>query len=71
MTKQLAIDNPALIKIFSHEPPLGRMGEKSDLAGAVVYLLSEAAGYTTGVDIPITGGLHAGRIDSRYQAHTV
>lgn len=44
-------------------PPMQRLSTQNDLTGAVVYLLSEAAKFTTAADIPITGGLHAGTID--------
>lgn len=36
--------------------PAGRMGEVSDLQGAVVYLASEASDFMTGADIVIDGG---------------
>ncbi|CEJ61469.1 hypothetical protein PMG11_10002 [Penicillium brasilianum] len=48
--------------IMDIAPPLGRIGNFNDLTGAVIYLLSDASAYTTGADIPITGGLHIGRI---------
>ncbi|KAG4430279.1 hypothetical protein IFR05_014243 [Cadophora sp. M221] len=44
-------------------PPNQRLSNQSDLTGAVIYLLSDAARHTTAADIPITGGLHAGTID--------
>lgn len=45
-------------------PPLRRMGDRSDLKGAVVYLLSDASAYQTASDILVTGGIHAGRLMS-------
>jgi NAD(P)-dependent dehydrogenase (short-subunit alcohol dehydrogenase family) len=36
--------------------PLGRFGEPEEIAAAVLYLLSDAAGFTTGVALPIDGG---------------
>src|SRR5690242_1929804 len=36
--------------------PMGRQGDAKELKGAYVYLLSDAASYTTGTDIVIDGG---------------
>lgn len=36
--------------------PFGRMGSPEELAGAVLYLLSDAASFTTGSEIIIDGG---------------
>ncbi len=36
--------------------PLGRTGDAPDIAGAALYLLSDAASYTTGTVIDIDGG---------------
>lgn len=44
-------------------PPMQRLSTQNDLTGAIIYLLSDAARFTTAADIPITGGLHAGTID--------
>ena len=41
-----------------------RIGNPNDVTPAAVYLLSDASAYTTGSDILITGGLHAGRIEA-------
>ncbi|GKZ52022.1 hypothetical protein AbraIFM66951_009663, partial [Aspergillus brasiliensis] len=49
--------------IFRSTPPLKRMGRPEDLALATAYLLGSGASYTTGADIPVTGGLHSGRIE--------
>jgi len=37
--------------------PMGRIGYPDDIAGAAVYLASEASGYTTGSEIVIDGGV--------------
>jgi NAD(P)-dependent dehydrogenase (short-subunit alcohol dehydrogenase family) len=37
--------------------PLGRIGEPSEVAEAAVYLASDAAGFTTGIDLRVDGGL--------------
>lgn len=39
--------------------PLQRLGEAEEVAGLCVYLLSDAAGFITGADVPIDGGLTA------------
>ena len=58
MTQEVRNANPAMVPIMNDTPPLKRIGTRDDLLGAVVYLLSDAAGYTTAGDIAITGGLH-------------
>jgi NAD(P)-dependent dehydrogenase (short-subunit alcohol dehydrogenase family) len=39
--------------------PLGRLGQPAEIAELCVYLLSDAAAFITGADIPIDGGLTA------------
>ena len=39
--------------------PLGRFGDLSDLNGAAVFLLSDAARYITGTCLPVDGGILA------------
>jgi sorbose reductase len=62
MTKGLAVTNPEILSAFTSAAPLQRIGEREDLKTAVGYLLSDAAAYTTGSDILVTGGLHSGRL---------
>jgi NAD(P)-dependent dehydrogenase (short-subunit alcohol dehydrogenase family) len=38
------------------EIPLGRRGDPSDIANAVLFLLSDLSAYITGVTIPVDGG---------------
>ncbi len=38
--------------------PLGRLGQPQDVAGAVAFLASPAAGYITGATLPVNGGLY-------------
>lgn len=38
--------------------PMGRMGSVEEIAGAVAYLVEEEAGYITGANLPINGGLY-------------
>lgn len=37
--------------------PLGRLGEVSDMADAVVFLCSDAARFVTGIGLPVDGGM--------------
>ena len=39
--------------------PLGRLGKPEEVAELCVYLLSDSAGFITGADVPIDGGLTA------------
>ncbi len=63
MTAKVGTQSPRLMNLFTEAPPMKKMGERADLMGAAVFLLSEAAGYVTAADLMVTGGLHAGRFD--------
>jgi NAD(P)-dependent dehydrogenase (short-subunit alcohol dehydrogenase family) len=39
--------------------PIGRIGKPEEIAEAAVYLASDAAGFTTGIDLRVDGGLTA------------
>ncbi|MGB0718688.1 MAG: SDR family NAD(P)-dependent oxidoreductase, partial [Alphaproteobacteria bacterium] len=49
-------DNPELMKKQLGGTPLGRIGQPTDIAGIVHFLLSEAANYITGQMIVADGG---------------
>lgn len=46
--------------------PLKRHGTESEIAGAIVYLLSDAAAYVTGIALRVDGGLHNNARSSFY-----
>ncbi len=43
-------------RVVRSDTPLGRPGQPAELAGAYVYLASEAASYVSGAVLPVTGG---------------
>jgi 3(or 17)beta-hydroxysteroid dehydrogenase len=52
--------NPqAVHQRLMNEIPLARMGKADEVADLCVYLLSDAAAFITGADLPIDGGLTA------------
>ncbi|WP_345801430.1 SDR family oxidoreductase [Microbacterium sp. AZCO] len=44
------------VEKFGSDTPLGRAAQPAELAGAYVYLASEAASYVSGAVLPVTGG---------------
>ena len=46
-------------KTIIDHTPMGRFGEPEELIGAVIWLLSDAAKFVTGIVVPIDGGFSA------------
>ncbi len=54
-TEMTARENKELRELWISKIPFERMGEPDELAGAVIYLLSDASTYTSGLDMIIDG----------------
>jgi NAD(P)-dependent dehydrogenase (short-subunit alcohol dehydrogenase family) len=55
----LMIQSPEIMKIILPLIPLNRAAQPEEMAGLVLYLVSDAASYTTGACIPVDGGMLA------------
>ena len=55
----LSGQDPKFVERYSNATFLRRMANDSDLGGPVIFLLSNAAAYITGVNLPIDGGYTA------------
>ena len=55
MNRQL-LNDPAAYKAFIEKIPMGRWGELHDIAGAAVFLASDAASFVTGGALFVDGG---------------
>ena len=58
MTAQLTDDPGATAGVIS-VTPIGRLGEVEDIAAAVTYLSSDAAGFVVGTSLLVDGGQNA------------
>lgn len=48
--------DPEALRATNARIPMGRMGQPEELVGAVIYLLSDEASFTTGITLYIDGG---------------
>ena len=55
----LSGQHPIFVERYSKATFLRRMADDSDLGGPVIFLLSDAARYVTGVNLPVDGGYTA------------
>ena len=55
MNKQL-LDDPEKYRAFVSKIPMGRWGELHEVAGAAVFLCSDAASFVTGSALFLDGG---------------
>jgi NAD(P)-dependent dehydrogenase (short-subunit alcohol dehydrogenase family) len=51
--------DPAAMKEFLKDQPIGRMGRAEEVAAAVLWLCSEGASFVLGVALPVDGGFVA------------
>jgi NAD(P)-dependent dehydrogenase (short-subunit alcohol dehydrogenase family) len=51
-----ADQNPTFVERYEKRTFLGRMGNQTDLKGAIVYLASDASAYVTGTNLVVDGG---------------
>jgi 3alpha(or 20beta)-hydroxysteroid dehydrogenase len=53
----LFLSPEAAVGAIVEQTPAGRLGEVADMAGAVVFLCSDAARFVTGAGLPVDGGM--------------
>lgn len=59
MIERFTGGDPAALAAFTATEPVGRLGEPSEIADAVVYLCSDQASFVTGIAMPVDGAFVA------------
>ncbi|MNR51726.1 2,5-dichloro-2,5-cyclohexadiene-1,4-diol dehydrogenase [compost metagenome] len=59
MYRRASTDDPKHVALIVAAHPIGRIGTVEEIAAAVLYLSGDSAGFTTGVALPVDGGLTA------------
>ena len=56
MVAKLLVDDATILGEYLAHVPIKRVAQPQEIAGAVLYLVSPASSYTTGVCLPVDGG---------------
>jgi 3alpha(or 20beta)-hydroxysteroid dehydrogenase len=66
----MTTSNPAQFDAMVAATPWGRAASVGEIAEVVLFLLSDAAGFVTGADIPVDGGFASGGLAKRIAEST-